>query len=103
MGRHDFRPDYMKLSMLKHNFPDVPVMALTATATDRVLLDVVKILGLHDPAKFTSSFNRPNLRYSVEPKKKGCAEDIAKLIQTKHHGQTGIIYCCCICCILACC
>jgi len=62
---HDFRPDYVALSKLKHNFGSVPVTALTATATERVVLDVQSILGLRECATFTASFNRPNLRYHV--------------------------------------
>ena len=62
---HDFRPDYVALSKLKHNFGPVPVTALTATATERVVIDVQSILLLRECATFTASFNRPNLRYHV--------------------------------------
>ena len=65
---HDFRPDYTRLAALKHNFPDVPVMALTATATEAVRLDVGTILKLVRPCTFTSSFNRPNLWYVEIPR-----------------------------------
>jgi hypothetical protein len=91
---HDFRPDYKCLSKLKHNFPTVPLVALTATATERVRLDVSTILQLREPVTFASSFNRPNLRYYVQPKRKGCVEEIAKLIKQRYRGQTGIVYCC---------
>ncbi len=60
---HDFRPDYKELKVLKQNFPDVPLMALTATATDRVLNDVKVNLAMSNPVIFKQSFNRENLRY----------------------------------------
>jgi len=91
---HDFRPDYKCLSALKHNFPEVPLMALTATATEAVRLDVCSILQLQRCVTFTNSFNRPNLWYYVKPKKKGCVEDIAAIIRQKYQGKTGIVYCC---------
>ena len=91
---HDFRPDYKCLSALKHNFRDVPLMALTATATEAVRLDVCSILQLQDCVTFTNSFNRPNLWYYLKPKKKNCVEDVASIIRSKYQGQTGIIYCC---------
>lgn len=91
---HDFRPDYKCLSKLKHNFPDVPLMALTATATEAVRLDVCTILQLRSCVTFTSSFNRPNLWYHVQPKRKNCAEDIAATIKAQYANATGIVYCC---------
>ena len=94
---HDFRPDYKTLSKLKHNFPDVPLVALTATATERVRLDVCTILQLRSCVTFSSSFNRPNLRYFVKPKKKNCVEDIAGIIKSRYlrpRPSTGIVYCC---------
>ena len=98
---HDFRPDYKQLASLKHNFPNVPLVALTATATERVKLDVVSILKMHGPGgpasrciTFASSFNRPNLFYEVHKKQKGCTEDIARILLERHRNQTGIVYCC---------
>ena len=92
---HDFRPDYKCLSALKHNFPDVPLMALTATATEAVRIDVCTILKLReDVVTFTNSFNRPNLWYYVKPKKKNCVEEMAQIINTKYKNRTGIVYCC---------
>ena len=98
---HDFRPDYKQLASLKHNFPSVPLVALTATATERVKLDVVSILKMHGPGgpasrciTFASSFNRPNLFYEVHKKQKGCTEDIARILLERHRNQTGIVYCC---------
>jgi superfamily II DNA helicase RecQ len=62
---HDFRPDYKELKILKQNFPDVPLMALTATATGRVLADVQQNLAMQQPVVFKQSFNRVNLRYPI--------------------------------------
>ena len=91
---HDFRPEYRRLrEMMDQINPDIPVIALTATATPKVQSDIVKNLGLRDPEIFISSFNRPNLYYEIEPKvKKGqTLENIVRFIkQTK--GKSGIIY-----------
>src|SRR5438552_10876806 len=65
---HDFRPEYRELKKLREHFPDVPVMALTATATERVGAVIVKELKLRDPRCYMASFNRPNLSYRVVPK-----------------------------------
>ena len=65
---HDFRPEYRQLKTLRERLSDVPFMALTATATERVRKDIVAELKLHDPAVYVASFNRPNLTYRVEPK-----------------------------------
>src|SRR5947208_8678303 len=65
---HDFRPEYRELKKLRTHFPDVPVMALTATATERVRADIVKQLKLREARCYVASFNRPNLTYRVVPK-----------------------------------
>ena len=65
---HDFRPEYRELKKLRTHFPDVPMMALTATATERVRADIVKQLKLREPGCYVASFNRPNLTYHVVPK-----------------------------------
>src|SRR5437867_7423488 len=65
---HDFRPEYRDLKKLREHFPDAPVMALTATATERVRPDIVKQLKLREPRCYVASFNRPNLTYRVIPK-----------------------------------
>lgn len=91
---HDFRPDYKALGEVRSQFPGVPVMALTATATENVKLDVIHNLGIQGCKVFMQSFNRPNLNYQVHPKKpKLILEDMAELIKTEHAGETGIIYC----------
>ena len=88
---HDFRPDYKNLGQLREKFPSVPVMALTATATPNVIVDVKHNLGMDRCQLFTQSFNRPNLHYEVRPKSK-VIDVIADLIQTKYDGQSGIVY-----------
>ncbi|KAK4316622.1 hypothetical protein Pmani_012240 [Petrolisthes manimaculis] len=91
---HDFRPDYKKLSVLRQRFPGVPFMALTATATPRVRVDILHQLGLPDPKWFLSSFNRVNLRYEVVPKTgKKTITEIADIIKSKYSNKSGIVYC----------
>ncbi|KAF3444465.1 hypothetical protein FNV43_RR14157 [Rhamnella rubrinervis] len=90
---HDFRPDYQGLGILKQKFPNIPVLALTATATASVKEDVVQALGLVNCIVFRQSFNRPNLWYSVIPKTKKCLDDIDKFIKENHYDECGIIYC----------
>ena len=88
---HDFRPEYRQLAKLRDRLPDVPVMALTATATDRVRTDIIGQLKLRDPAVFVASFNRPNLTYKVVPKD-GPARQITAFAQTRP-DESGIVYC----------
>ncbi|XP_024542042.1 ATP-dependent DNA helicase Q-like 4A isoform X2 [Selaginella moellendorffii] len=90
---HDFRPDYQNLGILKQKFSDVPLMALTATATMRVKEDVVQALGLCKCIIFRQTFNRPNLRYSVVPKTKKVYEEIDAFIKENYPRESGIIYC----------
>ena len=88
---HDFRPDYRNLKALRSRFPDVPCIALTATATERVREDIVTQLDIQDGKTFLSSFNRKNLTYSVLPKSDRFSE-LLKLLD-KHRGESAIIYC----------
>lgn len=90
---HDFRPEYKELGFLKTRFPKVPIMALTATATFRVQTDIIQNLRIPDCLKFTQSFNRSNLRYSVRPKSRSVDLDIVSFINTYYSGKSGIIYC----------
>ncbi|KAL5239921.1 hypothetical protein ACI65C_007331 [Semiaphis heraclei] len=91
---HDFRPDYKRLGEFRKKYPDVPIMALTATATPRVREDVLHQLQISGTKLFLSSFNRPNLLYKVVPKKgKSALAEIAILIKDKYKNQSGIIYC----------
>jgi len=91
---HDFRPEYRRLrEMMDIINPDIPVVALTATATPKVQSDIVKNLGLRSPNIFISSFNRSNLYYEIQPKikKEQTVKSIVKFI-TQHKGKSGIIY-----------
>ncbi|XP_073833029.1 Bloom syndrome helicase [Musca autumnalis] len=91
---HDFRPDYKRLGILRKRFPNVPTMALTATATPRVRMDILKQLNLQKPKWFLSSFNRSNLKYSVLPKKgSSTLEDMKNFILSRPNKDSGIIYC----------
>jgi bloom syndrome protein len=90
---HDFRPDYKALGDVVRQFPGVPVIALTATATTLVRTDVVANLGIQGCRQFSQSFNRPNLSYEVLPKSKGVINSIADLIKERYVGKSGIIYC----------
>lgn len=92
---HDFRPDYKNLGEIRRKFPGVPVMALTATATENVKVDTISNLSIRGCETFTQSFNRPNLTYEVRLKGKGIklVEVIAATINDYHGGQSGIIYC----------
>ncbi len=87
---HDFRPEYRLLSSLKKQFPEVPTIALTATADQLTRDDILNKLQLKKPQIFTSSFNRPNIHYSVEPKRKMYEQIVAYL--KKHRDESGIIY-----------
>ena len=88
---HDFRPDYRNLKALRSKFPDVPCIALTATATERVREDIVAQLDIANGKTFVSSFNRKNLTYSVLPKSDRFSE-LLRLLR-KHRGESSIIYC----------
>ncbi len=88
---HDFRPEYRKLNNLKKYFPNIPIIALTATATERVREDIVKSLGLTNPLIHIGSFNRPNLYYEV--KQKNSRSYHALVAQIKRQKGSGIIYC----------
>ncbi|TGJ82478.1 hypothetical protein E0Z10_g6291 [Xylaria hypoxylon] len=89
---HDFRPDYKQLGNFRERFPSVPLMALTATATQNVIMDVKHNLGIEECEAFTQSFNRPNLYYEVLRKEKDNTASIANLINSKYTGKTGIVY-----------
>ncbi|KAH7034873.1 uncharacterized protein B0I36DRAFT_238341 [Microdochium trichocladiopsis] len=89
---HDFRPDYKALGDFRRRFPKVPVMALTATATQNVIMDVKHNLGIDKCEDFTQSFNRSNLYYEVRKKEKDNVNTIADLILEKFEDQAGIVY-----------
>jgi ATP-dependent DNA helicase RecQ len=87
----EFRPEYRMLGALRDRFPDVPVLALTASATPRVAEDIVKHVRLREPARFHASFNRPNLFYRVEPKDDALRQILGFLKERPR--DSGIIYC----------
>ena len=89
---HDFRPEYRRIRPIINEIGDAPVIALTATATDKVRTDIKKNLGILDAAEFKSSFNRPNLYYEVRHKTKDIDKQIVKFIK-QNSGKSGIIYC----------
>ncbi len=89
---HDFRPEYRRIRPIINEIGLAPIIALTATATDKVRTDIKKNLGIMDAKEFKSSFNRPNLYYEVRPKTKDVDKDIIKFIKS-HSGKSGIIYC----------
>ncbi|KPI45641.1 ATP-dependent DNA helicase hus2/rqh1 [Cyphellophora attinorum] len=91
---HDFRPDYKELGNVRKQFRGVPVMALTATATETVKVDVMHVLGMDNSQIFTQSFNRPNLCYSILKKTKGTiVSSIAEQINQSYRRKSGVIYC----------
>ena len=89
---HDFRPEYRRIRPIVDEIGPAPIIALTATATDKVRSDIKKNLGIMDAKEFKSSFNRPNLYYEVRPKTKDVDKDIIRFIK-QHPGKSGIIYC----------
>src|SRR2546429_6589137 len=88
---HDFRPEYRELKKLRKDLPDVPIMALTATATERVRIDIVQQLHLREPRCYVASFNRPNLTYRVVPKSAPYEQVLAFIRQRPN--ESGIVYC----------
>ena len=89
---HDFRPEYRKIRESVDQIGRAPIIALTATATDKVRTDILRSLNIEDAKQFKSSFNRPNLYYEVRPKTKNIDKEIVKFIK-ENAGKSGIIYC----------
>ena len=89
---HDFREDYLQLSMLHERFPDVPRLALTATADDHTRADMIERLQLQDARVFISSFDRPNIRYTLV-EKDNPRQQLLRFIRDEHDGDAGIVYC----------
>ncbi len=88
---HDFRPEYRQLYQLRQRYPDIPTIALTATATDRVRQDIIQQLHLRQPKVHVASFNRKNLYYEVRPKTRHSYRELLNLIQQA--DGSGIVYC----------
>ncbi|WP_433475768.1 DNA helicase RecQ [Spirillospora sp. CA-142024] len=89
---HDFRPDYLMLSGLHERWPDVPRIALTATATEATRAEIASRLRLEDARHFVASFDRPNIQYRIEPKT-DAKRQLLRLLQDEHKGDAGIVYC----------
>ncbi|MDG2279503.1 MAG: ATP-dependent DNA helicase [Flavicella sp.] len=89
---HDFRPEYRNLRNIIKNIDNVPVIGLTATATEKVQEDILKTLGISDANRFKASFNRPNLFYDVRPKTNDIYSDMIRFVRG-YQGKSGVIYC----------
>lgn len=89
---HDFRPEYLGLSMLHERWPDVPRIALTATATDATRREIAERLALGEARQFVASFDRPNIRYHIV-EKNDVRRQLLTLLQQEHDGDAGIVYC----------
>ena len=89
---HDFRPEYLQLSVLAERYPGVPRIALTATADAQTRADIVQRLHLEDAEQFVSSFDRPNIRYTIADRHDGRAQ-LLRFIRERHDGQAGIVFC----------
>jgi ATP-dependent DNA helicase RecQ len=89
---HDFRPDYLALSELHERWPSVPRIALTATATEATRAEIISRLSLASARRFVASFDRPNIRYRIEPKAEPLRQ-LLTLLRTEHAGDAGIVYC----------
>src|SRR3954452_21726730 len=89
---HDFRPEYIGLSVIAERFPDVPRIALTATADDLTRQEIAERLGLTDAPRFVASFDRPNIRYEIVDKQNAPAQ-LKAFISERHAGDAGIVYC----------
>ncbi|MEU2824478.1 DNA helicase RecQ [Streptomyces bacillaris] len=89
---HDFRPDYLALSVLGERWPDVPRIALTATATDATHQEITRRLGMPEAKHFVASFDRPNIQYRIVPKSDP-KKQLLTFLQEEHAGDAGIVYC----------
>ncbi len=89
---HDFRPDYLALSMLHERWPEIPRIALTATATSRTHEEIAQRLNLQTAKHFVASFDRPNIQYRIVPKNSP-TKQLLDLLRTEHNGDAGIVYC----------
>ncbi|MER5710669.1 DNA helicase RecQ [Streptomyces sp. NPDC002122] len=89
---HDFRPDYLALSMLHERWPKVPRIALTATATEATHAEIATRLGLEEARHFVAGFDRPNIQYRIVPKNNPLKQ-LLELIRTEHDGDAGVVYC----------
>ncbi len=90
---HDFRPEYIQLSALHERFPDIPRIALTATADTPTRNEIIERLALQDAKLFNSGFDRPNIRYRISENSGNAREQLLRFIRNEHEGEVGIVYC----------
>ncbi|MCG5524373.1 DNA helicase RecQ [Ectothiorhodospira haloalkaliphila] len=90
---HDFRPEYIKLSLLAEHWPDIPRIALTATADERTRQEIRQRLGLDQARVFISGFDRPNIRYRITQSSSNARRDLLRFIEQTHPDEAGIVYC----------
>jgi len=90
---HDFRPEYIQLSALHERFPDIPRIALTATADTPTRNEIIERLALQDAKLFNSGFDRPNIRYRISENSGNAREQLLRFIHNEHEGDVGIVYC----------
>jgi ATP-dependent DNA helicase RecQ len=90
---HDFRPEYLQLSVLHERYPEVPRIALTATADERTRQEIISRLGLDAARLFVSSFDRPNIRYRLHEGQGNSRDQLLRFIREEHAGEAGIVYC----------
>ncbi|GAB3371533.1 DNA helicase RecQ [Spongiibacter taiwanensis] len=90
---HDFRPEYIQLSILHERFPDIPRIALTATADRRTQVEIIQRLALEEAEVFNSGFDRPNIRYRIAENQGNAREQLLRFIRNEHEGEAGIVYC----------
>ncbi len=89
---HDFRADYLKLDILQQCFPDIPRIALTATADERTRAEIIERLGLQQAQHFISGFDRPNIQYRIEPKDRP-RQQLLRFLREEHPDSAGVVYC----------
>ena len=90
---HDFRPEYIQLSALHERFPDIPRIALTATADTPTRNEIIQRLALQDAQLFNSGFDRPNIRYRITENSGNARDQLLRFIRNEHEGEVGIVYC----------
>jgi ATP-dependent DNA helicase RecQ len=90
---HDFRPEYIQLNQLHERFPEIPRIALTATADEATRKEIVERLSLDEAARFIAGFDRPNIRYRIHENDGNARERLLRFIREEHPGEAGIVYC----------
>ncbi|MCU7844161.1 MAG: DNA helicase RecQ [Candidatus Thiodiazotropha sp. (ex Monitilora ramsayi)] len=90
---HDFRPEYIQLSQLHEQFPDIPRIALTATADEPTRQEIIERLALDEAARFIAGFDRPNIRYRIHENDGNARQRLLRFIRDEHPGEAGIVYC----------